>query len=129
MVIGANPAAAHPVFNSRMKQALRRGAKLIVVDPRVTETVKSAHVEADYHLQLLPGTNVAVINALAHVVATEGLMDREFINSRCDLEAFAETLIHEAISVVNKRYMGDNNREDMEVRRCVEDLKKHFGVE
>jgi hypothetical protein len=45
-----------------------------------------------------------------------------------DLEAFAETLIHEAISVVNKRYMGDNNREDMEVRRCVEDLKKHFGV-
>ena len=68
MVIGANPAAAHPVFNSRMKQALRRGAKLIVVDPRVTETVKSAHVEADYHLQLLPGTNVAVINALAHLV-------------------------------------------------------------
>jgi len=90
MVIGANPAAAHPVFNSRMKQALRRGAKLIVVDPRVTETVKSAHVEADFHLQLLPGTNVAVINALAHVIATEGLIDRAFVEERCDLQAFAE---------------------------------------
>jgi hypothetical protein len=46
-----------------------------------------------------------------------------------DLEALAESIVHEAIAVVNKRYMGDNNREDMEVRRCVEDLKKHFGVE
>ena len=46
-----------------------------------------------------------------------------------ELEKFAELIIKEAIDVVNKRYMGDNNREDMEVRRCVEDLKKHFGVE
>ena len=46
-----------------------------------------------------------------------------------DLEKFSAALIREAIAVVNKRYMGDNNREDMEVRRCVEDLKKHFGVE
>lgn len=45
------------------------------------------------------------------------------------LEMFAELIIKEAIDVVNKRYMGDNNREDFEVRRCVEDLKKHFGVE
>jgi hypothetical protein len=42
---------------------------------------------------------------------------------------FAELVIKESINVVNRRYMGDNNREDMEVRRCVEDLKKHFGVE
>jgi hypothetical protein len=46
-----------------------------------------------------------------------------------DKEKFAELIIKEAIDVVNKRYMGDNNREDFEVRRCVEDLKKHFGVE
>ena len=89
MVIGANPAVAHPVFASRMKQAIRRGAKLIVLDPRVTETVRSAHIQADHHLQLLPGTNVAVINALAHVIATEGLIDREFVDARCDLESFA----------------------------------------
>ncbi len=90
MVIGANPAAAHPVFASRMKQAMRRGAKLIVLDPRVTETVRSAHVKSDYHLQLFPGTNVAVINALAHVIATEGLIDRDFVNQRCDMQSFDE---------------------------------------
>lgn len=45
------------------------------------------------------------------------------------IEKFAQLIIKEAIGVVNKRYMGDNNREDFEVRRCVEDLKKHFGVE
>lgn len=46
-----------------------------------------------------------------------------------ECKKFAELLIKESIGVVNKRYMGDNNREDIEVRRCVEDLKKHFGVE
>ncbi len=46
-----------------------------------------------------------------------------------DLEKFAELMAREAITVVQKRFMGDLNREDMEIRRCVEDLKKHFGVE
>ena len=90
MVIGANPVTAHPVFASRMKQAVRRGSKLIVVDPRVTETVRSAHMQAEHHLQLLPGTNVAVINAMAYVIATEELIDREFVMARCDLQSFAE---------------------------------------
>ena len=45
------------------------------------------------------------------------------------MQKFAELIVKECINTVNKRYMGDNNREDMEVRRCVEDLKKHFGVE
>lgn len=89
MLIGANPTAAHPVFAARMKQALRRGAQLIVVDPRVIELVRTPHVEATHHLQLMPGTNVAIINALAHVIATEGLIDRAFVNERCDLESFA----------------------------------------
>jgi len=89
MVIGANPVAAHPVFASRMKRRLRQGAQLIVLDPRVTETVRNPHVEAKHHLQLQPGTNVAVINAIAHVVVTEGLVDLEFVKERCDLEAFA----------------------------------------
>ena len=88
MLIGANPSAAHPVFGSRLKQALRKGAKLIVVDPRQIELVKTPHVEAAHHLQLLPGTNVAIINALAHVVMTEGLADEKFIAERCDNEAF-----------------------------------------
>src|ERR1700742_3221823 len=70
IVIGANPASAHPVFASRMKKRIRQGAKLIVIDPRRTDIVKSAHIEAEYHLPLLPGTNVAVMTALAHVIVT-----------------------------------------------------------
>jgi formate dehydrogenase major subunit len=89
MVIGANPTDAHPVFGSRMKKRLREGARLIVVDPRRIDLVKSPHVHADYHLQLLPSTNVAVLNAMSHVVVTEGLVDRSFIAARCDKEAFA----------------------------------------
>jgi formate dehydrogenase major subunit len=84
MVIGANPTDGHPVFASRMKQRLRQGAKLIVVDPRRIDLVRSPHVEADHHLQLKPGTNVAVVNAMAHVVVTEGLVDQSFVTARCE---------------------------------------------
>ncbi|HET6321437.1 MAG TPA: formate dehydrogenase subunit alpha [Hyphomicrobium sp.] len=89
MVIGANPTDAHPVFGSRMKKRLREGAKLIIVDPRRIDLVKSPHVQADYHLQLRPSTNVAVLNAMCHVVVTEGLVDRSFVAARCDKEEFA----------------------------------------
>ncbi len=90
MVVGANPTDAHPVFGSRMKKRLREGAKLIVVDPRRTDLVKSPHVEADYHLQLMPSTNVAVLNAMGHVVVTEGLVDRSFVKARCEPKDFAQ---------------------------------------
>ena len=88
LVIGANPTAAHPVFASRMKRRLREGAELVVIDPRRIDLVRSPHVEAAHHLQLQPGTNVAVVNALAHVVVTEGLVDQDFVAERC--EGFAE---------------------------------------
>jgi formate dehydrogenase major subunit len=84
MVIGANPTDGHPVFASRMKQRLRQGARLIVVDPRRIDLVRSPHIEADHHLQLKPGTNVAVVNAMAHVVVTEGLADQAFVGERCE---------------------------------------------
>lgn len=90
MVIGANPVAAHPVFASQMKRRLRDGAKLIVVDPRTTEMVKGPHYQADYHLKLKPGTNVAVISAMAHVVVTEGLVKEDFVKERCDMQSFTE---------------------------------------
>jgi len=89
MVIGANPTDAHPVFGSRMKRRLREGARLIVLDPRRIDLVRSPHIESDFHLQLQPGTNVAIVNAMGHVVATEGLIDREFIADRCDPVTFA----------------------------------------
>ena len=90
LLIGANPTDAHPVFASRMKRRLRQGAKLIVVDPRRIDLVRSAHIKAEHHLQLLPGTNVAIINALAHVAATEGLLDEEFIQTRTEEKAFRD---------------------------------------
>ena len=84
VVIGANPTDGHPVFASRMKRRLREGAQLIVVDPRRIDMVRMPHLEAAHHLQLEPGTNVAVINAMANVVVTEGLVDREFVAERCE---------------------------------------------
>ncbi|WP_377810395.1 formate dehydrogenase subunit alpha [Azospirillum sp. A29] len=90
LVIGANPTDGHPVFGSRMKKRLRAGAKLIVVDPRRIDLVRSPHVQAEYHLQLQPGTNVAVVNAIAHVIVTEGLVDRAFVEGRCDPKEFAK---------------------------------------
>ena len=90
MVIGANPTDGHPVFASQMKRRLREGAKLIVIDPRTIDLVKSPHVKADYHLKLRPGTNVAIINALSHVIVTEGLMQEEYVRERCEMPAFEE---------------------------------------
>jgi formate dehydrogenase major subunit len=90
IVIGANPTDGHPVFASRLKKRLRAGAKLIVIDPRRIDLVKSAHIKASYHLPLRPGTNVAVVSALSHVIVTEGLMDQGFIRERCDWDEFSE---------------------------------------
>jgi len=88
MVMGANPTEAHPVFASRLKRRLRQGAKLIVVDPRRIDLVNSPHVRADHHLAVRPGGNVPFINAMAHVVVTEGLEASDFIAQRCEEEAY-----------------------------------------
>ncbi|MFG1401939.1 formate dehydrogenase subunit alpha [Xanthobacter sediminis] len=90
LIIGANPTDGHPVFGSRLKKRLREGAKLIVVDPRRTDIVRSPHVEAAFHLPLKPGTNVAIVTALAHVIVTEGLVNEQFVRERCDWEDFQE---------------------------------------
>ncbi len=88
LVIGANPTDGHPVFASRMKKRLRQGARLIVADPRRIDLVKSPHIKADFHLPLKPGSNVAFINSLAHVIVTEGLIDEAYVRERCDLPEF-----------------------------------------
>jgi formate dehydrogenase major subunit len=88
MVIGANPTDGHPVFGSQMKRRLREGAKLIVADPRAIDLVSSPHVKADYHLKLRPGTNVALISSMAHVVVTEGLADEAFVKDRCEWDSY-----------------------------------------
>ena len=88
LVIGANPTDAHPVFGSQMKRRLREGAKLIVIDPRAISLVRSPHVAAEFHLQLRPGTNVAMLNAIAHVVVTEGLVREQFVAERCEAPSY-----------------------------------------
>jgi formate dehydrogenase major subunit len=89
MIIGANPTDGHPVFASQMKRRLREGAKLIIVDPRAIDLVDNTpHIKADYHLKLKPGSNVAMVNALAHTIVTEKLMNDSFIKARCEDEAF-----------------------------------------
>ncbi len=90
LVIGANPTDGHPVFASRLKQRLRQGANLIVIDPRRIDLVHSPHVEAAHHLALQPGTNVAVLTAMAHVIVSEGLADEAFIRERCDWDEYAD---------------------------------------
>jgi len=90
VVIGANPTDGHPVFASRLKRRMRQGAKLIVIDPRQTDIVDGPHIKADYHLKLRPGTNVAILSALAHVIVSEGLLDEAFIAERCEDKAFQQ---------------------------------------
>lgn len=90
MVMGANPTDAHPVFASRLKRRLREGARLIVVDPRRIELVSGAHVKATHHLSLRPGGNVAFINAMAHVIVSEGLEAQDYIAQRCEDQAYQQ---------------------------------------
>lgn len=87
-VIGANPTDGHPVFASQMKRRLRQGAKLIIADPRAIDLVSSPHIKADHHLKLRPGTNVALISALGHVIVTEGLVNEAFVKARCEWDSF-----------------------------------------
>lgn len=88
-VMGANPTDGHPVFGSLMKRRLREGAKLIIVDPREIDLVaNSPHIRADYHLKLRPGTNVAMISAISHVIVTEGLVQEDFVKARCEWDSY-----------------------------------------
>ncbi|HJS84295.1 MAG TPA: formate dehydrogenase subunit alpha [Acetobacteraceae bacterium] len=90
LLIGANPTDGHPVFGSRMKRRLRQGAKLIVLDPRRIDLVRAPHVAASLHLPLRPGSNVAVLDAMAHVIVTEGLVNEAYVRERCEWDAFQE---------------------------------------
>jgi formate dehydrogenase major subunit len=89
-VIGANPTDGHPVFASAMKRRLREGARLIVADPRKIDLVESPHIKADYHLKLRPGTNVALVTAMAHAIVTEGLANDAFAHEFTEVESYEQ---------------------------------------
>jgi predicted molibdopterin-dependent oxidoreductase YjgC len=88
LVAGSNTTEAHPVISLRMKQAVRKGAKLIVIDPRKIELTKWA----TRHLQINVGTDIPLFNAFAHVMIKEGLFDREYVENRT--EGFDELAKH-----------------------------------
>jgi formate dehydrogenase alpha subunit len=79
-VIGSNTKENHPVIALRMIKAVRKGAKLIIADPRRVPLVRFAHL----WLQQRPGTDVALLNGMMHVILAEGLADREFIESQTE---------------------------------------------
>lgn len=88
-LIGANPTEAHPIVGLEMKKALRRGAKLIVCDPRTTWMA----ARADIHIQHRPGTDNALVNAMMSHLVEKGLYDKAFVESRCEnFEALRENL-------------------------------------
>ncbi len=90
-VCGANPTENHPVIGARVKQAVRRGAKLIVIDPRRTELAAIA----DVHLAVQPGGNIPLLNAIAHVIVQEKLFDHDFVAQRVDeFDAFCDFAAH-----------------------------------
>ncbi len=80
MVIGANPTDAHPVTGAKIKQQAMKGKTLIVIDPRRTELARYAN----YHLQLRPGTNVALLNMMLYYIISEELENKEFISKRTE---------------------------------------------
>jgi formate dehydrogenase major subunit len=80
LVCGANPTENHPIVGARIRQQARRGAKLIVIDPRRTELAD----EADIHLRVRPGRNIPLLHAMAHTIIDEGLADRSFIEDRVE---------------------------------------------
>ncbi len=80
MVIGANPTDAHPVTGAKIKQQIMKGKTLIVIDPRRTELARYAQ----YHLQLKPGTNVALLNMMMHYIVKEGWVKQAFIDQRTE---------------------------------------------
>jgi len=84
VLAGSNATEAHPVVGALIKQAVFSGASLVVIDPRRTEVAEYAHI----HLQLKPGTNVPLFNAMAKILVAENLIDQDYVQSRT--EGFAE---------------------------------------
>ena len=80
LLVGSNPEEAHPVVGMQIRQAVKNGTRLIVVDPRSIGLTKYA----DIHLKLRPGTNVAFANGMMHVIIKEGLVDQKYIEENSE---------------------------------------------
>ncbi|MBI1305564.1 MAG: formate dehydrogenase subunit alpha [Bacteroidetes bacterium] len=113
LVIGANPTDAHPVTGAKIKQKFMKGVTSIVIDPRRIELAKYA----TYHLQLRPGTNVAMLNMMLYYVITDGLVDENFVKNRTEgFEELKEEILRididalEAITGVDRNLVREATR-------------------
>ena len=90
LLIGANPTAAHPVTGAKIKQKVMKGTPLIVLDPIKTELARYTN----WHIQLRPGTNVAVLNMMAYYIIQAGLVDDAFVNTRTeDYQSYRQAIL------------------------------------
>ncbi|MEI6297799.1 MAG: molybdopterin-dependent oxidoreductase, partial [bacterium] len=106
-LIGTNPTEAHPIFGLEMKRALRRGAKLIVCDPRQTWLAR----RADIHIQHRPGSDNMLLNAMMRFILDEGLADLAFVEGRCEnFDGFCENLKHYTVEDAAKYCSVDADR-------------------
>ena len=100
LICGCNPTENHPIIGARMKQAAIKGARLIVIDPRQIELTKYAAI----HLQLRPGTNVPLFNALAYTIIEENLYDERFlaqrVNEWAEYKAFIQNFAPEEVAEI-----------------------------
>lgn len=94
MIIGANPTDGHPVTGAKLRQFAMKGKPTIVIDPRRTEIAKYA----THHLQLRPGTNVAVLNMMLYHIIKEDLTDKNFIDNRTEGFRILKTIFYHLIS-------------------------------
>ena len=123
LVCGANTTENHPIVGARIKEQVLRGANLIVIDPRRIELCRYAQV----HLALRPGTNIALLNALAHVIVEEQLFDERFVQERVsEFDEFREFIARVAAGKgggdLRRRRRSDPQRRaplrDVKNRRC-----------
>ncbi len=114
LAVGTNTTVAHPVIGLQVKRAVRRGAKLIVVNPKQIELCRFAEI----HLRPQPGTDVPLLMGMARVIVEEGLEDREFIEERCEnFEAFKQSLDAFSLDCV-EQITGVPPEQIVEAARC-----------
>ncbi|MCB0760579.1 MAG: formate dehydrogenase subunit alpha [Flavobacteriales bacterium] len=114
LVVGANPTDAHPVTGARIKQVVMKGVPLIVVDPRRTELARYA----THHLQLRPGTNVALLNMMLYYIVSEGWEDQQFVANRCEgFDEMREQLLQLDLDAM-EQITGVNREEVKAAAKC-----------
>ncbi len=119
LAVGTNTTVAHPTIGQRITRAVRKGAKLIVINPKKIDLCHFAHI----FLQNRPGSDVALLMGMMRVIVDEGLLDRDFVEARCEnFEAFTKSLDSFDLDFVEQR-TGVPRQQIVEAARCYATLE------